>query len=43
MKSWIELWNAGLLFKDAFAEQRKAIQAVYGGAERILDDSQSPA
>jgi hypothetical protein len=36
MKSWIELWSAGQLFKAAFDEQRTAIQSVYGSADRIL-------
>ncbi len=36
MKNWIELWEAGRLFKAAFDEQREAINSVYGAAERIL-------
>jgi hypothetical protein len=36
MKNWMELWNAGLIFKAAFDEQRVAIEGVYGAAGDIL-------
>ena len=36
MKNWTELWKAGRIFKASFDEQRIAIRAVYGTAERIL-------
>lgn len=36
MKSWIELWSAGQLFKAAFKEQRNAIESVYSRADSLL-------
>ncbi len=36
MKTWMELWDAGRLFKAAFDEQRIAIEGVYAAANDIL-------
>lgn len=36
MKSWMELWNAGRVFKAAFEEQRLAIEEVYDSAGSVL-------
>lgn len=36
MNGWMELWEAGRIFRDAFREQQTAIRDVYGIADRIL-------
>ena len=36
MNRWMELWEAGKTFQNAFTEQQTAIRDVYGIADRIL-------
>ncbi|QHI69595.1 hypothetical protein [Tichowtungia aerotolerans] len=36
MNVWTEFWNAGRVFKAAFAEQQTAIHAIYDNADQML-------